>query len=505
MKLVKSLLLGSATALVVVSAASAADLGVKKPSAVEYVKVCNTYGAGFFYIPGTNTCIKLGGMVRAEFEVQGTDGKVSGNGKSGVLAGSQGIRTFNTTGYRVQGQIEADVRNATEYGTFRTFVRLMLRNVTGAEFSGTSARLGNSPPATGADEFGKAQMGMDVVAFVQYMGITAGRLGSFYDFYDGSLAGVSGPSTGAASPLGATNLFAYTATFGSGFSATLSMEDPLYKRQNILGGFGAANNTPAISTAGYLSGSSYYGASQIPDVVGNIRVDQAWGSAQLSGVFHEVNTIPVTTFANGVVPTSNQSEAKYGFALQAGVKINLPMLAPGDVFWLQGSYSDGATGYSFYGLGPLGTGNATSGISASNFFFPIADGYMQCTNGGGCDTKLAESFGGIIGLTHYWTPTIRQSVHASYSQIDYGRGSVPTVAGAGGTTINTPSTFKVYEAGTQVYWSPIPGVDIGPELQWYQMKNDGSSAFLGNTTAGNIFSKSSENVYLIHLRMQRTF
>ena len=66
MTLVKSLLLGSAAGLVAVAGAQAADLPVKaKP--VEYVKICSIYGAGFFYIPGTDTCIKIGGWIRAEY------------------------------------------------------------------------------------------------------------------------------------------------------------------------------------------------------------------------------------------------------------------------------------------------------------------------------------------------------------------------------------------------------------------------------------------------------
>ena len=50
----------SAASLTIVSGAQAADLPVKA-KAVEYVRVCSLYGAGFFYIPGTDTCIKLGG------------------------------------------------------------------------------------------------------------------------------------------------------------------------------------------------------------------------------------------------------------------------------------------------------------------------------------------------------------------------------------------------------------------------------------------------------------
>jgi hypothetical protein len=58
MKMVKSLILGSAATLVAMSGAQAADLPVKA-KAVEYVRICSLYGAGFFYIPGTDTCIKL--------------------------------------------------------------------------------------------------------------------------------------------------------------------------------------------------------------------------------------------------------------------------------------------------------------------------------------------------------------------------------------------------------------------------------------------------------------
>jgi opacity protein-like surface antigen len=65
MKTVKSLVLGSAAAIVAMSGAQAADLPVKA-KAVEYVKICSLYGAGFYYIPGTDTCIKIGGYLRVD-------------------------------------------------------------------------------------------------------------------------------------------------------------------------------------------------------------------------------------------------------------------------------------------------------------------------------------------------------------------------------------------------------------------------------------------------------
>ena len=71
MKMVKSLILGSAAGLVAMSGAQAADLPVKA-KAVEYVRICSLYGAGFFYIPGTDTCIKLGGYVRVDTTFNGS-------------------------------------------------------------------------------------------------------------------------------------------------------------------------------------------------------------------------------------------------------------------------------------------------------------------------------------------------------------------------------------------------------------------------------------------------
>src|SRR3954469_16080035 len=62
MKTVRSLLLGSAAGFVAVAGAQAADMPVKaKP--VEYVKICTLYGAGFYYLPGTDICVKHGAYV----------------------------------------------------------------------------------------------------------------------------------------------------------------------------------------------------------------------------------------------------------------------------------------------------------------------------------------------------------------------------------------------------------------------------------------------------------
>src|SRR2546423_3482652 len=82
MNTVKTLLLGTAAGLVAVAGAQAADMPVKaKP--VQYVKICSLYGDGFYYIPGTDTCLKMGGYLRVQGEYNmGQGGVASGNNAS---------------------------------------------------------------------------------------------------------------------------------------------------------------------------------------------------------------------------------------------------------------------------------------------------------------------------------------------------------------------------------------------------------------------------------------
>jgi hypothetical protein len=116
MKMVKSLMLGSAAGLIAMSGAQAADLPVKaKP--VEYVRICSLYGAGFFYIPGTDTCLKLGGFVRVDMVVN-TNSDDTGN-----ITGAGGAKNRFTNGvtWRSREDFNIDTRTATEYGVVRTF------------------------------------------------------------------------------------------------------------------------------------------------------------------------------------------------------------------------------------------------------------------------------------------------------------------------------------------------------------------------------------------------
>src|SRR4051812_33781911 len=93
MKTIKSLILGSAAGLLAMGGAQAADLPVKA-KAVKYVKICSLYGAGFYYIPGPDTCIKLGGYLRVE-PARGTNSVYNGN-PSGPAAAFNRLSNYYT-------------------------------------------------------------------------------------------------------------------------------------------------------------------------------------------------------------------------------------------------------------------------------------------------------------------------------------------------------------------------------------------------------------------------
>src|SRR5437879_3891328 len=97
---IKSLLLGSAAALIAVSGARAADaVVVAEPEPAEYVKICDVYGAGYFYIPGTETCLRIGGYIRYDIGV-------------GDIGSFDGARSHDVVDGKDQGTFQKHARFA---------------------------------------------------------------------------------------------------------------------------------------------------------------------------------------------------------------------------------------------------------------------------------------------------------------------------------------------------------------------------------------------------------
>src|SRR5438874_2794230 len=269
MKVVKSLLLGTAAGLIAVGGAQAADLPLKA-KAVEYVKVCSLYGAGFYYIPGSDTCIKLGGYLRAD-AVLGANADFNPN-QSGVAGARNRLTNYYTA--RAREDLNIDTRAATEYGVVRTFFDGVFSWTTGnyvgtGSGTGTTAYSGalataTTPGATTTSLFGSgggSVNGTDgntsagslgvYYAFIQFAGFTMGKAVSQFDApwtnypgnnFDG-LVGGSGTVTGILQ-------FSYTADFGQGITASFSAEDPTAYMQ-------AGNLNMSGATSSSVLGAAY--------------------------------------------------------------------------------------------------------------------------------------------------------------------------------------------------------------------------------------------------------
>ncbi|MGZ9724163.1 porin [Rhizobium miluonense] len=105
---IKSLLLSSGAALAIVSGAHAADAIVgAEPEPLEYVRICDENGKGYFFIPGTETCLKVGGRVR-------TEGGWYNAYVAGQTAGARG------TYWHTRAELSVDTSTDTEYGPLKT-------------------------------------------------------------------------------------------------------------------------------------------------------------------------------------------------------------------------------------------------------------------------------------------------------------------------------------------------------------------------------------------------
>ena len=144
---IKSLLLGSAAALVAVSGARAADaVVVAEPEPAEYVRICDVYGTGYFYIPGTETCLRIGGYIRYD----------AGVGDIGTL---DGAKAWDRQDGDVQDTWYKNLRFAlriwtgqeTELGTLSTFIESRLSRVmTGSPGNSSKNMACNRASASGS-------------------------------------------------------------------------------------------------------------------------------------------------------------------------------------------------------------------------------------------------------------------------------------------------------------------------------------------------------------------
>jgi hypothetical protein len=315
-------------------------------------------------------------------------------------------------------------------------------------------------------------------------------------------------------------VWAYTAQLGNGLSASISAEQR--RMSQIVGTVGGvtAGGLPTFVIGGNPANASLvvgtstigagYGGIQSPDIVGNIRLDQTWGSAQVMAAAHEVNANyygPTTiTNGNGLSATGHPSD-RWGWAVGVGLRWNFPFIAQGDYFQMQAAYTRGAMGY-------LDKGNNTPNFGwerGADFGFGVQSdcvftssvafvGAASPINGTGCN--LTSGWQVNASYEHYWTPQFHESFFGGITELRYNSQAnaiLCTAEGSGVFIHGVPQTgasalaapgcnnnFDIWSAGTRLQYDFTKTLYFGVEFLYQHLDSaslPGNVLTPTNTTA----------------------
>jgi len=195
------------------------------------------------------------------------------------------------------------------------------------------------------------------------------------------------------------------------------------------------NNFTAFGSA-TTSDTTNYG-QEAPDLVASLRVEQGWGSAQVSGLAHQVRV-----YSNAATP---ESLDKWGYAIDAGASFNLPQLGAGDLFAITGAYTQNATYFSGVNDAMWGEQGAVNG---NGLAMSIGDTYALPT--GGWATPTAWSMASYF--EHHFSPTVFVDPEISYLQVRWSNN--------GGYLSSSAESLVV---GGIAHWDPVPHLDFAFE------------------------------------------
>ncbi|MDZ5454057.1 porin [Labrys sp. ZIDIC5] len=453
---IKSALLGAAAGVAAIGAAQAADLPMTKGEAVEYVKVCSAFGPGFFYIPGSDTCLKIGGEIRADYRVFGGTGFNRNDDRS----------AFNT-----QARIWFDARTETDWGLLRSYFQI----------NADSHKISNQGRG---GSYNSNTFSIDK-AFIQFGGLTAGYAHSFFGFYDNEYGDtIWAPYYAQANTV---NLLAYTAQFGGGFSATLSVEDGRDHRYNNIG----LNYVPALNAIlgpNTLSLSNPFGGQQVPDVVAQLRFDQSWGSIAVQGAAHQTRSAESITASVNGTPLGTIDLAhkqKWGYAVGGTLLLKIPAIDGGH-FIVEGQYADGALDY-------LGANNDSLGLGVPGDVFAT-----RVQNGVITGFKNSKGWSVVAELGGNITPVLNANLVASYIDTK-ADGSLVNVVFPGA---NVKPSFKAYTIAGNLTYTITKGLTVGAEVAYTHNKYGDVLDVAQNTL---VIRDKKENIWQAGVRLKRTF
>jgi hypothetical protein len=265
---------------------------------------------------------------------------------------------------------------------------------------------------------------------------------------------------------------------------------------------------------------------QAPDVVGALRIDQAWGYAQVSAALHDASGGYYSTPAGGCgaapvnCTTTGHPSDKYGFAVSGGFTLNDVLGFKGDQFGMQAAYSEGAAGYVTRATGPWQM--YSSGNNAG--FAWVTDGIYSGSLVAGTATNVElTTVWGVNGFyQHIWNPKWRTSLYGGYVEVDYNNNAKAQICGAAGIggavaapvgvgmtgVSNCNPDTSWWQVGSRTQWNPHPDLDVGVDVLWTHL----NTAFKGTATlAANgarpagVYTIDDQDIVSVMFRIQRNF
>jgi hypothetical protein len=479
----KSLVLGTAAGALAVTGAQAADLPIA-PEPIDYVRVCDAFGPGFYFIPGTDTCLYVAGRVRVDYNYFDFDEDfvLAGGGNFGTS-----FRGTNAYRFRSRAYLYLDSRTNTEFGLLRTFTEVYWTFDT----NGSSLLIGPQRDGGVGTTLNRA--------FIQFGGLTFGRTQSFYDFLDASFG--SSQFFNANFSDTTLNVAAYTFAFGNGFSASISVEDTPARRfgpfpgsslvaiqqqfvfvGNLFGlpGFGVFDIQDVVIAD--IDTTAFYAGTRAPDIVGNLRVDQAWGSAQVMGAAH-------------FVQSALTDESEWGWAAGGGFVVNVPF-GTNTSFGVQGGYTNGALKYV------AGT--------------PVGPGVADATVDFDESLNLVEAWSVSGGFRTAITPAVGFGVSAGYLNVDHDT-TIDAflfdslfVGGDFLTVTTVDRSFTNLDVDAYLSYRPVQNLEFGLGAQWKRvggLQGDVIDVFIEDQRPFQIVEDDPDSfdALSVFFRAQRTF
>ncbi|MBB5558575.1 hypothetical protein GGI59_000202 [Rhizobium lentis] len=320
-------LLASAAAFAASTPVLAADAIVAaEPEPVEYVRVCDAYGTGYFYIPGTETCLKIEGYIR--FQVDVGDQPLNGS-----------LSNDSDWDARTRGQVQFTAKSDTEYGP--------LTGVIVMQFNADNA----------SDQ--------DAILDSAYLDVAGFRAGLFYSWWDDGLSGET-DDIGSIVTLHNSLRYQYeSGTFYAGISVD-ELEDGFYKSDE------GPNNVGVAFGIGGTAGAFSY------------QVTGGWDFDNEDGAVRAMGTVEIGPGTLGLAavyssgPNSYYSAAEWAVAAEYAIKATDKLkITPGVQYY--GDYY--ASGDDFSNDDAWKVGLTVDYQIVDNFYAKASVQYLDPDNG----------------------------------------------------------------------------------------------------------------------------